>query len=175
MLEYFLISRNMVCSMWTAKTCRNKVSISALVLFLCCTCNLFLCYTWFLTEYRLEIFFTKCVLLNGHTTIFIELSKLSAAVKYLMQPSLCRVDGSCVCDRVSWTKLTLRSKDGIDSLNPALQMYFHIQNQLKIVTNDIVTVGRPMTSRDIMGPNVPSVMTSRNIWQAVSPFIMGRF
>ena len=37
-----------------------------------------------------------------------------------MQPSLCSVDGSCVCDRVSWTKLTLRSKDGIDSLNPAL-------------------------------------------------------
>ena len=37
-----------------------------------------------------------------------------------MQPSLCSVDGSCVCDRVSWTKLTLTSKDGIDSLNPAV-------------------------------------------------------
>ena len=40
-------------------------------------------------------------------------------VNCLMQPSLCSVDGSCVGDRVSWTKLTITSKDGIDSLNPA--------------------------------------------------------
>ena len=32
------------------------------------------------------------------------------------------VDGSCVCGRVSWTKLTLASIDGIDSLNPALSL-----------------------------------------------------
>ena len=68
-----MICRNMVCSKWNAKTYQNKVSVSMLVLFLCCTCNSFL--KLYLVSYRLEILFTKCVPLNGRkkTSIFIEL------------------------------------------------------------------------------------------------------
>ena len=114
----------MVCSTRTAKTYRNKVSISILVLFLCCTCDLF--FMIYLVSYGIQvrnIFHKMCCIEWSKKTLLFSLNSRNCqtAVKCLMQPSLCSVDGSCVCDKVSWTKLTLASKDGIDSLNPALE------------------------------------------------------
>ena len=87
------------------------------------SCDVTLCslFSHFGAENR-QLFARVCARSIAPSVVLSMICDCRETVNCLMQPSLCSVDGSCVCD-IEFrgpTKLTHTSKDGIDSLNPRL-------------------------------------------------------